>query len=78
MTEQDVEIQQLKDEIIALKASDSVNTIEHQKIMELLQPISETYRAVNLLGKWTTAILVFVSILLSVFFGWAKIISWLK
>ena len=78
MMTQAEEIQKLKDKIDSLEQADSMNTIEHQKIMELLRPISETYRAVNLLGKWTTAILVFISILLGVIFGWVRIVSWLK
>lgn len=58
--------------VVETKLSDIsiTNTQEHKEIKEILVPISETYKAVNLLGKWIMALLVFVSILGGIIFSW--------
>lgn len=38
----------------------------HNEIMELLSPLSETYRTATTLGKWVMAAAVFVSILFGI------------
>ena len=75
MTTEEVEIQKLKD------AAD-LNLQQHKEIMEAvkaindkLTPIAETYQTVNTLGKWLTALLVFLSILGGVIWTWSKIIK---
>lgn len=40
-----------------------------KEIMELLKPLSDTYRSATTLGKWIMAAAVFVSILLSIILG---------
>lgn len=54
--------QQLEDRIASLE--DSVG-----EIRDMLRPIAETYRSVNQLGRWTMAVLIFISVLLGVLVG---------
>lgn len=42
---------------------------------EKLKPISETYLTVTTLGKWVTAGMVFISLVIGIIVGWQKIIS---
>lgn len=44
-------------------------------ILDLLKPISETYRTVSLLGKWVTAFAVFISIVLGIIFSATKLFN---
>lgn len=37
-----------------------------EEMLKLLRPISDTYRTVSTLGRWMTALLVFISIMLGV------------
>jgi len=43
------------------------------RILELLEPIADTYRSVNLLGKWLVTTLVFISVLGGVIATWTKL-----
>lgn len=40
-----------------------------QQILALLGPISETYKTVASLGKWASAILVFISVVVGILLG---------
>jgi hypothetical protein len=82
ISDQVKEIQRLKDQVEALQKADVLNFQQHKQILEAvdkvnmaLNPIAETYRAVNLLGKWLMAFLVFISILFGVIANWGKIIN---
>lgn len=44
-----------------------------KQILELLEPIAETYKTANMLGKWTMGIMVFMSILLGVILSLGKL-----
>ena len=72
------EIQKIKDEISALQNADVQNSNEHKKIMELLEPISETYKTVGLMARWLMAFLVFISVLMGVIANWARVINIFK
>jgi hypothetical protein len=44
-----------------------------QEILELLRPISDTYKTAGTLMKWTQAILVVVSIIIGILVGISKL-----
>lgn len=44
-----------------------------RQILELLKPISETYRTVSTLGKWMMALLVFISISIGIVLGFRNL-----
>ncbi len=70
--------QRFIDEIEALKRNDeetkAQNAQNHVEVMALLQPISETYNTVSRLGKWVTALTVFISIIIGILVGLQKIL----
>jgi hypothetical protein len=46
------------------RQDDRIQALEEgqKEILALLRPISETYRTATMLGKWVTAMLVFISV----------------
>lgn len=58
------------------KQEDRITALEkgQQEMLELLRPISETYRTVSSLGKWGMAAAVFVSILIGIIIGLRSVI----
>ena len=64
----EAEKQRIEDRLCALEKS-------QQAIYDLLKPISETYTTVTMLGKWSTAILVFISICIGILLGVLRIIK---
>jgi hypothetical protein len=69
--------QRFMDEIEALKRNDeetkAQNAHNHEEIMTLLKPISETYNVATRLGRWLTGGAVFVSIIIGIVVGLQKI-----
>lgn len=70
--------QHFADEIEALKKNDA-DTVEritrnHEEVMGFLRPISETYNTVSVLGKWMTAVAIFISIIIGIITGLQKIL----
>jgi hypothetical protein len=70
------EIQRLHD----LEQANCQNTDQHKEFMEefkklteMLQPIVDTYKTVNRLGKWMMVLLVFLSVLGGVIWTWTNI-----
>ncbi len=59
------------------KLEDRVKLLEdsHEEIMVLLKPISETYQAINKLGKWGMAFLVVIATLFGIFTGWTEAVK---
>lgn len=49
------------------------NTKQHEEILALLKPISETYSTVSNLGKWLSAFLVLVSIVIGIVLGFKEL-----
>lgn len=58
------------------KQDDRIKKLEdgQEEIMKLLRPISETYRTVNLMGKWLMAFLVLVSVMLGIIASWSRVV----
>jgi hypothetical protein len=80
-----IQIQKIKDDIIALKKCDEENIQQHkdilgavEKISNKLDPILETFNSTRMLGKWVMAILVFISILIGIILGWSNILNIFK
>jgi len=53
------------------KQDDRITALEkgQDEILQLLRPISETYRTANILGKWTMGILVLASVVVGLIVG---------
>ena len=51
------------------------NSDEHKEIMKLLGPISDTYKTVNIMGRWLMAVLVLISILIGILASWGKVVQ---
>lgn len=68
-----VDLQKAKDEIENLKQADKVNVQQHEEILRLLRPISETYQTVTMLSKWVSSILVLISIIIGIILGITKL-----
>ena len=65
MSELEIQNQKQEDRIDALE-------ISQKEILEMLRPIADTYRSVELLGKWMMAFLVFVSVSVGIVLSWFK------
>ena len=57
------------------KQDDRITSLEcgQAEIIKMLKPIAETYRSVELLGKWMMAFLVFVSVVVGIVLSWSKL-----
>lgn len=80
ISDQVKEIQRLKDEVEALQKADILNFQQHKQILDAvekvnqsLSPIADTYKTVNVLGKWLMVVLVFLSVLGGVIWSWTNI-----
>lgn len=67
MSDQEVKLNQKQD--------DRITALENGqgRILEILEPIEDTFRSVNLLGKWLVVTLTFISVLGTVILAWTKI-----
>lgn len=63
-------------ETINQKVEDRITALEEgqKEIIALLKPISQTYTTVSTLGKWSSALLVFISIVIGIILGWKKLV----
>ena len=68
MSENDKLNQKQEDRIAALECG-------QKEILEMLKPIADTYRSVELLGRWMMAVLVFVSITIGIILSWFKLMD---
>ena len=66
MSDQDTINQRLEDRVSDLEKG-------QKEIIDLLKPISETYTTVSTLGKWGSALLVLISIVIGIILGWRKV-----
>lgn len=66
MSELETQNQKQEDRIGALECS-------QKEILEMLKPIADTYRSVELLGKWMMAFLVFISVAIGIILSWSKL-----
>lgn len=58
----------------SVKASEERFQKQLGTLNDSLKPVLETFRTASLLGKWTTATLVFISVLIGVILGLKKLI----
>lgn len=62
------EQQRQEDRIVALEKG-------QQEILNILRPISETYRTATMLGKWSTGLLVLISVIIGIILSIKQIIK---
>jgi hypothetical protein len=57
------------------KQEDRIEALEKNQelILEMLKPIADTYRSVEMLGKWLMAFLVLVSVSIGIVLSWTKL-----
>lgn len=58
----------MSNEALNQRQDDRISALEdgQKEILELLRPISETYRTASMLGKWVMALAVFISIAIGI------------
>ena len=71
--EKEAVILENKKRIVTLEQMMEENVKQHQEILDLLKPISDTYTTVGRLSKWVMACLVFLSVLGGVVWTWGNI-----
>jgi hypothetical protein len=52
-----------EERLLLLEEAAEKNTAEHKQIIELITPMSDTFKTIRLLGKWIAAIVVFCGVL---------------
>lgn len=63
----------IRDMQISIKSMQSSQNERHQQIMDMLQPISDSYKSATTLGKWLMAGAVFISIMMGIILSYKSL-----